>query len=147
MRKGFVLFAVAVVAVCFGCKEEIIKVIMRPPEQHLIIGWWEWIETNGMFGLSTPATVGYTQTFRFDPDSIFYYYRNDTLLEQRHYQVVEDSIPVSSGDTLDVLLIEHIGRGDWTLFTFSFTCRDTLTLTTHSVESEISKWVRRKERE
>ena len=136
MRKRFVLFIITLLVVCFGCKEEIIKVVV-PPVQHPIIGWWEWVETQNMWGIATPDRVGYTQTLNFRPDSLLDIYRNDTLAQQKDYLIVKDSTSV-----LETLLIEAGGRDDWTALSMYISSRDTLILDAQIGELELSKYVR-----
>lgn len=136
MRKKFLLFAMTLVVVCSGCKEEIIKVVV-PPVQHPIIGWWEWVETQFMWGIITPERLGRTETYNFRPDSLLEIYRNDTLVQQKAYLILKDSTSV-----VETLLIEAGGRDDWTALSLYIANKDTLFLDAQIGELELSKYVR-----
>ncbi|SRR5258707_12458616 len=114
--------------------------VLEPPT---IIGSWNWIESETMFGIVTPATEGYTLKLHFDRDSNFYFYRNDTLLSVRKYRITQDSLSPCATDTCIALVFENPGGRSDTEQIIEFFGNDTLQLTDTGLDSGHSKYVRR----
>ena len=123
-----------------SCNSPTEPVQNQPPG---IIGSWKWIESfGGNMGHITPETWGYTQTYRFDLDSSFYRYWNDTLVFQSSYR-----ISLKSGgcfwfpdkDTCEVLQIENDE-----IHEVQFSGFDTLTLSPVGFDAPYSRFVRQR---
>ncbi len=147
MKKVFVLFAMALLTISFGCKEEIIKVIILPSEEPSIMGTWDWFGSRGGYIELTPEIAGYTIAYIFDSTGVFFRYINDTLDLQTSYRFVRDTVFVkpTGNDTINLLYIGQQDReGFGGTFIVTFICLDTLDIETGGVESTALKFKRRK---
>jgi len=79
------ILAVIAVFMMFSCNKENISSI----NSKSIIGDWNWISsTGGIAGLKyTPETTGEQRRITFDNDSVFRFYRNDTLKIESKYHL------------------------------------------------------------
>lgn len=117
-------------------------------ESKGILGKWNWLESIGVESRlrATPDSVGYTQTFRFDPDSIFYHYRNDTLTVSGHYRITFEETPWFIDDTTSSTMLlrtdkwTHFGN-QWFVF---FSGQDTLTLADWAFDAANHTFIRKK---
>ena len=127
MQKTVILFCLISVLLGLGCEEPTAP--KAQPQASPIVGEWEWVSTRQSWGYTlTPATAGYRRTDRYSADSVLSIYRNDTLVTQRKYMLVEDSLGDSEGNTADILLIESGLRDDWTAWMAMYPTSDTLLL-------------------
>jgi hypothetical protein len=127
MRNNIILFCLLSVLPGLGCED---STSPKVEEHNPIIGSWEWVSTRQYLGgfILTPEIAGYTRTDHYDLDSIRSIFRNDTLISQKGYLVVADSLRDSSGNTADVLLIETAARGGWDAWMIYYPAQDTLML-------------------
>ncbi len=114
----------------------------RFPMPPTIIGSWNWIESETMFGIVTPVSERFTITLRFDRDSNFYYYKNDTLLIIRKYWIFRDYTPGLISDTSTILEFENPGGRSDTKQIVEFFGTDTLKLTDTGLDAGYSRYVR-----
>jgi hypothetical protein len=88
MKKNFI--SLLIVISFYGCEKE------KPIEySSSLIGEWEWlISCGGVAGCWSPFTSHYTMKYVFTIDSVFEYYKNDTLRSSNRFytyiQVSED---------------------------------------------------------
>jgi len=112
-----------------------------------IIGYWNWLESMGVESRirATPDSVGYTQTFRFDPDSIFCHYRNDTVTVSGHYWITFEPWHLPGTDSVMVLRTDKWTPfgSQWWVF---FNAPDTLVLADLAFDAAEHKFVRGKSR-
>lgn len=114
---------------------------------HLIIGTWDWIESNGMGGHLTPEIVGYTIKHRYSLDSILFKYKNDTLTYQTPYRVRIGVPDFGSRDTVEMLEIYNDLRGGtWIQWKLDFICTDTVRLEALFLDGGDAKYVRIRQR-
>ena len=114
-----------------GCKDDTLTVVPPQDEQPKgIIGSWNWLwSSGGLGGFWTPELAGYTVTEKFDPDSIWYLYRNDTiLLLQSPFHVVRGLPSWGRQDTIDILKTYNDFTGRWESSKMEFPSEDTLVL-------------------
>lgn len=108
-----------------------------------ILGKWNWLESVGVeTGLrATPASVGYTQTFRFDRDSVFYHYRNNKVTVSGRYWITFEVTFLTSPDTTMLLRTDKWTPfgSQWGVF---FTGIDTLTLADLAFDVGESRFIR-----
>ena len=71
-----------------------------------IIGEWNWISsTGGIAGMKyTPETTGEKRKIIFDNDSVFRFYRNDTLKIECKYHILKSS---DSGGLNSMILVKY----------------------------------------
>ncbi|MBI4546557.1 MAG: hypothetical protein HY707_01150 [Ignavibacteriae bacterium] len=139
-RLFFALSFLALIIWSHGCQNSTESIVQQPQG---LIGSWGWVESGGgELGLRTPESEGYTENWRFDPDSTFYEYRNDTLVYQGTYEIRQDRVGPWMLDTADVLAIRFYDRyWQWAV---RFSGKDTLILTLLAFDAGYSKFVRKK---
>ena len=142
MKLFFACLVVSFLLICIGCTESTHPSDDAPPG---IVGLWNWIESDGGgWGHLTPKSEGYTKTYRFDPDSLFFLFQNDTLVMRARYKVslelnCHTFLPI---DTCTVLILGEGRRSSsWAI---SFPSRDSLLLTGLALDMGFSKFVRKK---
>ncbi|MEK7465521.1 MAG: hypothetical protein AAB631_01970 [Patescibacteria group bacterium] len=76
-------------------------------------GSWEWAESYNPFdGTTSPAMVGYRETWTFESRGIFFRFRSDTLFRSGTYRILRESLPPAVKDTLLIVLIRQEGEYD-----------------------------------
>ena len=127
MGKKALLPCLLTILLGFGCEDSTSPKVEEP---NRIIGSWAWVSTKQFLGgfILTPEIAGYTIKDQFGPDSVLSIFRNDSLVSQFLYLVVDDSLGDSSSNTSDMLLIETAGRGGWDSYMAYYPAQDTLVL-------------------
>lgn len=71
-----ILFLLVIIVSIYGCKKDDSFI-----SSSGLIGEWSWISTCGLGGTDcqTPASTHTSHNLIFTPDSLFYFYQNDTL--------------------------------------------------------------------
>ena len=95
-----IVFILLIAAFFFGCEKE------KPIEySSSLIGEWEWLSTCGGFsGLcSTPKTTKSTGKLVFNQDSMFYEYRNNSLISSYEFSILKTP---ADNHTFGLLLID-----------------------------------------
>ena len=97
MQKRLILAFIAVV-VMVSCNKENTGLIGSTS----IIGEWNWISsTGGIAGIKyTPETTGEQRRITFDADSVFRFYRNDSLKTESKYHLLKSPATNGSDSTL-----------------------------------------------
>lgn len=92
-----------------------------------LIGSWQWLQSCGGFTghCLTPDSLEYEKMITLSADSMFYSYRDDSLLYMRAFTVTE--MEVWGHDTADVLLVYGLKPA----MIIGFSGSDTLWLTDH----------------
>ena len=97
--------------------------VMEPePEATGLLGSWQWLSSCGGFGpqCGTPASKGYDQTIVLTADSMFQWFRADSLFLRADFSVTQDETMYGMQD---VIVLEQA-----LAFAFDFPSKDSLRL-------------------